>query len=209
MKKAKQKIIGFTLIELLVVVAIIVILIAILLPSLSNARDQAKEVACRSNLRQIGLAMNMYMQENQNRLKPSPAPWPSSDSFWWRDWTYAYGPYVRPGYNYLADWGLKIFWCPAFVPTGGNSGPIGPPLTAEWAMKSTSYWYGDVAAGDQSVNPPTPYSFELVMSQVPKRHIVRELTMFHQKNKAMNLGYADASVDVYTQKDADKLWPPP
>jgi len=57
---------AFTLIELLVVVAILALLIAILLPSLGRAREKAKAVACSSNLRQMGLAMVMYYQQNNN-----------------------------------------------------------------------------------------------------------------------------------------------
>jgi len=54
---------GFTLIELLVVVAIIVLLIGILLPALGRARDNAKRVACLSNLRQMVIAANTYTVE--------------------------------------------------------------------------------------------------------------------------------------------------
>lgn len=64
----KKRHAGFTLIELLVVVAIIVVLIAILLPSLGNARNQAKAVKCASNLKQIGQAIYMYTQENNGTV---------------------------------------------------------------------------------------------------------------------------------------------
>lgn len=57
---------AFTLIELLVVISIIALLMAILVPSLSRAREQAKGVVCRSNLRQFGITCGAYIQDNDN-----------------------------------------------------------------------------------------------------------------------------------------------
>ncbi len=67
MKKGK----GFTLVELLVVISIIALLTGILVPALGKVRKSAKREACKSNLRQIGVAFQAYLDDNHDIMPPA------------------------------------------------------------------------------------------------------------------------------------------
>ncbi|MFO8081771.1 MAG: prepilin-type N-terminal cleavage/methylation domain-containing protein [Armatimonadota bacterium] len=75
---------GFTLIELLVVIAIIAILAAILFPVFARARAKARQTACLSNIKQIGLGLMMYAQDHDET-------YPTTGGAWW----YPLMPYVK------------------------------------------------------------------------------------------------------------------
>ena len=104
---------SFSLIELLVVVAIIAVLAAVLLPALRLARQQAKSVTCKNNLKQQGTAFAMYVSEWQGYL---PRAGYIRGSWGWSstNWDSVLLPYLGLNYNNPSSWmnNNTVFTCP-------------------------------------------------------------------------------------------------
>ncbi len=183
--------VNFTLIELLVVIAIIAILAAMLLPALNKARDKARDVSCKNNLKQIGFGLVGYANDFEDYLLP----------YNWKETGKA--GLLYPGLIYMYVQGAlgagddpfravdpvmhhKIWWCPSHI-------AVEEPLVQQYKyLAKISYGYSDAFV--------TQFFTNVGLQPVKITSIKKasETLAFSEASYGTaNTGYTRSSIDYY------------
>lgn len=131
---------GFTLIELLVVIAIIAILAGLLLPALSRAKETARKTQCLSQMRQIGLAVRLYAEDNHDEFPRSQhSAFAHSQLAWGR----AVAPQLTPNPTLWTNLLRGVYHCPS------------DPRTTPWSYGQSVYFELNSDTDDYAGSPQT------------------------------------------------------
>jgi prepilin-type N-terminal cleavage/methylation domain-containing protein/prepilin-type processing-associated H-X9-DG protein len=175
---------GFTLIELLVVIAIIAILASMLLPALSKAKESARRIECVNNIRQLGMSVTMYADDNEGKF---PKRAGGTDNMW---------P-AQLG-EYFVD--TKVLHCPTDIPSPANNGN---GSTNKYLAAPRSFIFnGFNDYFDKTLKNTPPVGSEVPESVIQKSS---ETILFGEKDKTSGHWWMDYSqLDDVVQLDQSR-----
>jgi prepilin-type N-terminal cleavage/methylation domain-containing protein/prepilin-type processing-associated H-X9-DG protein len=168
---------AFTLVELLVVIAIIAILAALLLPTLGRAKEEARATACLSNLHQAGIALQIYVSENNNRLPVM----------------YDADPETDPGNTnatinkvLLTQLGnTNVLHCPSDFSNGSQ--------LSEYESTGSSYAWNNLVNGEDA-DHLVIFGIQFQTRQIPLLYDKNSFHALRGPKKAVNYLYADGHI---------------
>lgn len=208
---------GFTLIELLVVIAIIAILAAILFPVFAKAREAARGTACLSNLKQLGVAVQMYAGENDGFPMAHSQSADAIGDPDWRPWFCGQWPYTAAQSTYIKNESIRALLDPYVKSANLWKCPSDTNCKPSYAEGSryTSYkfrpWYIQGTMGNRPILGSINESY---LKDPSRSFVMNELAPFHDarfnpKNDWVGSGLnwaADAKANLVFADGHAKSW---
>jgi len=198
---------GFTLIELLCVVAIISILVSLLIPEIEQVRNRTLSVQCAANLKQLGLAVNLYLGDHDNTF-PYIVPTQTTGSTQYIISPYANQPQISNTQTLQQAFSPYVQTQPAQLPSPSANDPINKLLqcpgdmikgaNSNYVQYGVSYMWVPLVDGDVASSPTIARRGGLRVAVLSKLRLMTDFTPVHKLNAqsvgTTNVLYADGHV---------------